>query len=80
MQNMLDSVALARGQAQFSLNDEDNEAQAHGFNLVLEQLSITQEKTLAAGGYDLLGPVDVAELSAINDLCQQYVRRALQAI
>lgn len=69
VQSITASVNLARGQVEFSVADEDAEAQIKGFKLAIEQLSVVREGILEASMHDLVDAVDVAQLTAMCDHC-----------
>ena len=78
VQSLVANVDLARAQVEFSATDEDAVAQQKGLMLAVEQLEAVKQGILDASMYDLVDVVDVAQLSAMTELCLEKLKGVIR--
>ncbi len=74
MMTLQDSAYNARISIERYFNSDDSIEQAQYLGSSLENIKVVSENILAAGQHDLLGPVDVAHLSALAE----HIKERLQ--
>jgi hypothetical protein len=75
---LLDNMALARRQFEYSAGDEDAVARSKGFLLTTEQLKVVHKNLLHPAIQDSLTAADVAQLTSLADLCIEDVKSLIQ--
>ena len=71
---MRDHISGARFQIEAYLNDDDTRSQIALLNLGIEELVSLRDSILLASQYNLLGPADVAEFSAMTEQLIEQLR------
>lgn len=74
MNTLLDNMALARRQFEYSAGDEDALARRKGFLLTIEQLKIVHKNLLHPSIQDDLSAADVSQLTSLAELCMDDVK------
>ncbi len=67
MLDLRDSVSLARENIVLYSVSDDSDVQAKALDKSVEHIQLVNDKIMFASQYDLLGPVDVAHLSALAE-------------
>lgn len=67
MMDLIDSVYALRINTERYFHADDSEEQRLFIEEAIEHAKLVDERILVAGNYDLLGPVDVAHLGALNE-------------
>lgn len=74
MNNLLDNMALARRQFEYSAGDEDASARRKGFLLAIEQLKTVHKNLLHPAIQDDLSAADIAQLTSLVEVCMDDVK------